>query len=401
MTRVSVRILIAWTLAVSALYPMSGCGNDEAEPTRGSRGTSPAVMLSVIGTSPDDRMTYVGAFPEVPKGEVGVDTMVEFGDAYFYTFDGSIFVWEREVATITRYEVTDDYQLVKGNKVSFASHGLKFDGELTFISPSRAYMMVASQGIVVVWDPSTMEVTSTFSVDIPVREGLDTFPIQIGVSAGRVYWAFISMNYDALKLYPKNVVAFAPTDADGPVTVIEDDRCVPSLGGYIVSSADIYLFGGADADVIATYNKTESYPASCVLRVNAGDSAFDADYFLNLKDVTGSPSVVGSWRIDDENILARVWDAADSLPTTIDDYWSAKSFVSKRVNLGTKSSVDFPALPKGGFSSNIQDRVDGATYFSLPRDDGSADAAYRLRPDGIQEAFVIPGGGYWGMGRIR
>jgi hypothetical protein len=63
--------------------------------------------------------------------------------------------------------------------------------------------------------------------------------------------------------------------------------------------------------------------------------------------------------------------------------------------------ADFPALPKGGFSSNIQDRIDGATYFSLPRADGSADVAYRLLPEGIAEAFSIPGAGYWGMGRAR
>jgi hypothetical protein len=82
-------------------------------------------------------------------------------------------------------------------------------------------------------------------------------------------------------------------------------------------------------------------------------------------------------------------------------YWSAQNFISKRISLESGDVADFPALPKGGFSSNIQDRIDGATYFSLPRADGSADVAYRLLPEGIAEAFSIPGAGYWGMGRAR
>lgn len=388
------------TLAI-ALLGATACGSDETTRAGGERGTAPAVMVSVIGNSPDVRQTYVGAFDAVPSGEVRFDQMREFGDAYFYAFDGSIFVWQREEGSIVRFEVTDDLRLVQGKTVSFANFGLEFDGELTFISPTRAYMVVAGQGTVVVWDPTTMEITSSFPIPIPVREGLDTFPIQIGVSGENVYWAFISMNYDAQTVYPKNVVAIAPKDADGPVTVVEDDRCVPSLGGYVMSSGDVYLVGGADADAITLFNSTDDYPPSCVLRINAGASAFDPDYFFRLSDVTGSPSVVGTWRINDENVLARVWDPADPVPQVSDEYWSAQNFISKRIDLTTQTATDFPALPKGGFSSNIADAVDGSTYFSLPQADGRADVAYRLQTDGITEAYTIPGGGYWGMRRIR
>jgi len=394
-------------VAALALAPITlgACGSDETEAGSadgaGEVGSQPAVMLSVIGTSPDARQTYVAAFDGVPTGEVQYDQMLEFGDAYFYTFDGSIFVWEREEASITRFEVAEDFKLIRGKTVSFASYGLKYDGELTFISPSRAYMVVASQASVVVWDPSTMELGSSFAMPIPARADLDTFPIQIGVSGENVYWAFISMNYDAQKLYPKNVVAIAPKDADGPVTIVEDDRCVPSLGGYLMTNGDVYLVGGADADAITLFNRADNYPPSCVLRIKAGAATFDADYFFRLKDVTGSPSVVGTWRINDEKVLARVWDPAEPLPEASDDYWSSQSFVSKSIDLSSQTSVDFPALPKGGFSSNIADSVDDATYFSLPRADGGAEVAYRLEPDGITEAFTIPSAGYWGMRRIR
>ena len=386
-------------LALSVLVACSG------DPTilvqGGEQGTAPAVMLSVISSNPDGRQTYVGAFADVPTGEVGVERMLEFGDAYYYAFDGSVFVWEREQASITRYEVTDDLQLVRGATVSFVSYGFKFGAELTFLSPTRAYMNVGEQNLVIVWDPSSMTVTSTFPANLPTVTGLDTFPIPIGRSGSSVYWSVISMNYENVQVYPKNVLAIAPAEADGPVTIIEDDRCVPALGGYITSNGDVYLVGGADADAIRAYNPGAAYPPTCVVRVNAGTQEFDPDFYVDLSLATGSPAMPGSWRIDDQYILARVWDPADPMPATIDDYWSGNSFISKRIDLQSGEVTDFAAPPKGGFSSNIQDRIDGLTYFSLPNADGSADVAYRLDRDGIQQAFTIPGAGYWGMQRVR
>jgi uncharacterized protein DUF4374 len=392
------------SLALLAAPFALACGSSDGTilpaPAPGE-GSAPAVMLSVISSNPDGRLTYVGAFPDVPSGEVGVDSMLEFGDAYYYAFDGSIFVWEREQAAITRYEVGDDMSLARGNTISFVSYGFKFGAELTFVSPTRAYMNVSEQDLVIVWDPSTMEVTGTFPANLPTPEGLDTFPVQIGRSGDNVYWAVISTNYDAVEVYPKNVLAIAPADEDGPVTIVEDDRCVPALGGYITGNGDIYLVGGADADAIRAYNPAAAYPPTCVVRVKANATEFDPDFFIDLTQATGSPALPGTWRIDDQYVLARVWDPEDPMPETIDEYWSGTSFVSKRIDIQTGEVSDFPAPPKGGFSSNIQDRIDGATYFSLPSAEGDADVAYRLGVSGIDEVFTIPGAGYWGMQRVR
>jgi Domain of unknown function (DUF4374) len=387
---------------LSPLIPLllGACGGDDPAASSAA-GAAPAVMLSVIATNPDERLTYVGAFPEVPSGEVGTDGMLEFGDAYYYAFNGGVFVYEREQATVTRYDVSDSYQLIRGKTVSFVNFGFTSGADLSFVAPDRAYAMVGAQNLVIAWDPARMEITGTFPAGLPTHADLDTYPAPIGVSGSNMYWALLSQNYDALQLYPRNVVAIAPAGADGPVTLVEDDRCVPALGGYIMTNGDIYLVGGADADAIAAYNPSAAYPSPCIVRIRAGATEFDPDYYVNLRQATGSPSIVGTWRINDESVLARVWDPTEPLPPVIDDYWAGQSFISKSIDLATGAATDFPALAKGGFSSNIQDRIDGATYFSLPRADGSADVAYRLLPAGIEEAFSIPGAGYWGMGRVR
>ncbi len=388
-------------LALTALLLTNACKTtpNDVDPNA-ARGTQPAVMVSVIGSSPGPRATYVGAFADVPTGPVDTKTMLEFGNAYFYSFDGSVFVWDRDAVTVTRYEVSDQLKLTKGATVSFANYGFKYGADLTFISPTRAYMLVSEQNQVITWDPSKMEISGKFSLNLPARPDLDTFPIPIGVSGNNLYLSVFSANYDDQICYPKNVVAIIPTDKDGPVTLVEDGRTLPGLGGYVLPNGDVYVVGDGDAGNFSAYGPASNPPAG-VLRIKAGQAAFDPSYFINLETATNSPGVVANWKIDQNTLLARVWDSTTPLPKAVDEYFAAQNFISKKVDLTTGKAVDFPALPKGGFSSNIQDVVDGKTYFPLPNSDGSAEIAYRLTADGIQQAYTIPGAGYWGMRRIR
>jgi hypothetical protein len=402
----STRLAAAFTLGITLCS--SACSDEQDKPAPDTAadggevaGKKPALMLSVATFNPEGRQIYVGAFPELPEGNVGTDNMVEFGDAYVYTYDGAIFVWEREALQITRFDVDDDYKLIRGGSVSFMEFGLQLSADHVFASPTRAYVMLATENRMVVWNPTTMEIESSFELEFPDRKGFDTYAAPLGVSGDRVYWALLTTNFDALEVYPKNVIAFTDARKDGPVTFVEDDRCVPSLGGYIVSSGDIYLVGGADADAVANYNTDANYPGSCVVRVPAGSDEFDPDYMIDLWKAANTPSISGTWLIDDDNVLLRAWDSEVPLPATYDDYWAGTDFVSKRLELESGEVSDFPALERGGFSSNVQYRVDNATYFSLPNADKSADEVYRLGKDGIENVFSIPGGGFWGFGRLR
>ncbi len=391
------------TLAALILLAVSACKKDkvEEEQTDG-RGTKPAVMLSTIAWDPDGRSTYVGAFPTVPTGSVDSKAMLEFGDAYFYSFDSSIFVWERDQVKITRYEVDDNMKLTKGNAISLQSYGFKYGADLTFVSPTKAIMMVSEQNKVIVWDPSTMTVTTSFDANIPVKPGFDSWPGQIGISGNYMYYTVFYSDYDNLKVYPKMMVAAVPVDGGTNVQIFEDDRALPGITGYVAANGDVYVMGSNDASSFKAYSSEgNSYPDAGILRIKKGETSFDPSYYINLNEVTGSKGIVGDWKIDDDYIMARVYDPANELPAAYDDYYGSQNFISKKINIKTGATEDYPALPKGGFSSNIQDWIDNMTYFSLPNNDASAEIAYRLKPNGIEEAFQIPGAGYWGMRRIR
>src|SRR5262245_44143450 len=104
-----------------ALAATTACSDEMrvVEPVVSARGSGPAGRNAARVDSPEWRLTYVGAYPEIPAGALSTDTMLELGNSYFFTFDGSIFELVRESGNVVRYEVGDDYQLTSSGTVSF------------------------------------------------------------------------------------------------------------------------------------------------------------------------------------------------------------------------------------------------------------------------------------------
>lgn len=371
-------------------------------PDTEDRPESSAVMVSVVSENPDSRQSYVGVFPDIPSGDVTAEGMREFGDAYFSVYDGSVFVFEREQGEILRLEADEDLRLVEGGRISFANYGVQFSADNTFISPTRAYMVDGGSGQIIVWNPREMIITGSFDANIPQREGLETFP-GVGVFHGDyVVWPVMSSYFDTVSFYPKMVALVASATTDDPPFVVEDDRCLPTYRGYSNSAGDIYFHGNADGGW-RHYTMQADIPPACVLRMKAGEVSFDPAFSIDIGAATESPIIYGSWRVSDRYWIERVWDPEVPLPVAYLDYLAGDDFVSMLLDLETGEASPFPAVPRGGVASGIEDLVDGKTYVPLPSADGGGEVVYEVMTDGsgVAEAFTIRGGGYWGMGRLR
>ncbi|HTV20469.1 MAG TPA: DUF4374 domain-containing protein [Polyangiaceae bacterium] len=376
--------------------------SDAAGAGAGARATNPAVMVGVVSDNPDGRQSYVGVFPSIPSGDVTAAGMREYGDAYFYVYDGSVFVFEREQGEIIRLEANEALELVEGPRISFANYGVQFSADNTFISPTRAYMVDGGSGQIIVWNPSEMTITGSFPANIPQREGLETFPGPGIFHGDSVVWPLMSSFYDTVSFYPKAAALVASATTDEAPVVVEDDRCLPGYIAYSNSEGDIYFHGNADGGW-RHYTMQADIPPACVLRMNAGETSFDPDYQLDIGAATGAPIIYGSWRVSDRYWIERVWDPAVPLPVAYGDYLAGTDFVSMLLDLETGTTSPFPAVPRGGVASGFEDRVDGSTYVPLPTPDGSGEIVYRVLPDGsgVAETFTVRGGGYWGMGKLR
>src|SRR5262245_18724674 len=96
--------------------PVQGAGGDGAQ-------ESSAVMVAGRLMGPEGSSNvYIGAYPELPTGELDYALMREFGNANVYTANGYIFV--EEAGVVTRFSVDENYGLVEGPRLSWANFGL-------------------------------------------------------------------------------------------------------------------------------------------------------------------------------------------------------------------------------------------------------------------------------------
>lgn len=360
-------------------------------------GTAPAVIMGMRIESPEGRLIYVGAFSDVPSGEVGTDNMVEFGNVYTSVYDGYLYVFDRDNYEIIKYGFSDDLKFVNLGTLSFQAYGSGFEFGNAFASPTRALIPHLPSDKLIVWDPSTMRIVDTKPLNMPVREGMDTFPGDPVVSGGTVAWPIISMNEEAGTLYPVMAAMIAPTDGSKSPTLIEDERCLPGIQG-MAGGGDIYMVGEGYSGNSNWWVQSEAPPA-CVLRIQAGKAEFDPGYFLDLNTATGSPAIAQSFRMNDTHLLLRVWDPGTPLPE-LEHYWEG-TFVSKLVDLADPeaAATAFDAIPPGGVTSNVQTSVDGVSYLELPLA-GGGNKLYELHSDSIKPVFEIPGD-IWVLARAR
>lgn len=390
--------IASWSVALALV--IAACGDGDSGEQR-TEGTTPAVGLAIMLSNPEGRQVYVGAFPSIPTGTVTTAGMAEFGNVYTSIFEGHFYVWDRDSYEVKKLGFTDDQKVIELGRLSFAAYGSGFEFGNAFTAPNRGLIPHVPSGQLIVWDPQAMVITGTQPLNMPKREGLDTFSGDPVVAAGHVVWPLTSMNEEAGKLYPKMAALIAPADGSASPTLIEDDRCLSAIQGFSTQAGDAYLIGdGYTGNSNYWLKDVSNPPPACILRVRNGATTFDPTYLLNLNTVTGSPAIAQNFRIDDNRVLLRVWDPATPL-APIDGYWSSMNFVSKVIDLSRPEAMatDFAALPKGGATSNVQTYLDGSAYVEIPKSDTENEIS-QLQADKIVPAFTIQGG-LWSFGRLR
>jgi hypothetical protein len=159
MNTFGVAILLS-TLAVA------GCVDDAAE-AAASEGPRYAVMYEVYDDA--GSTSYLSLLDSLDIEAIDPSQAREFGSgrAFVQTYDGKLFVGDAETPRVTRYSLGEGGGLVEEGAVSFANYGLtsgQFDAwNVTFISPTKAYLLNFNDGTTIIWNPSTMEIVG----DIP------------------------------------------------------------------------------------------------------------------------------------------------------------------------------------------------------------------------------------------
>lgn len=367
--------------------------------------SNPALLVSVYVAGVDgDRSIYVGALPEVPEGALDYSEFLEFGNVDVTTNDGYVFVWERDPALMTRYEVNEDLSLTRGPRLSFANEGVGGGGELVYVSATRAYMLSPQLDHVVVWDPSSMEITGNIPVELPERltqNGFEPFAHKPQVVGDLVVWQLVVGNFETSEVYPGVVLAVANADDEEPVRFVEDDRCIGADGGYVDARGDYYVRAGGYWGYFVAYGSDPESTRTCILRLRAGEDSFDPDYLVDLRELTGSYVNFPWFHVQGSQYIAPVWPGAQDIPEVVDDYWFTRDLQPLLVDIESGSVTPYPELEGAVVNSSAEYRVDGVSYYEWATEalgEGNADIS-ELRTTGLVPRFSVPS--LWAFARIR
>jgi hypothetical protein len=324
------------------------------------------------------------------------------------TFNGFVYVFDSETGTYSRFSVDDSYELHEEGKVSFANLGATGTVMTSFVSPSRAYSMTRNNMQIVVWDPTAMEVLGSIATDAAIDPEYPELDYgEPAVFGHYVAWPILWYDYDRLRFKQEVGVVLASTTSDAPAVVVRDSRCGGGWTLFTDDAGDLYVTGNAWFGFAHFFGgEAASYPSDCLLRIRAGATRFDPDFYVDLNRTASTPAVYHTWQAAEGELLAAVWDPQDD-PSALPDpdaYWTAP-LLRSLVRIGPESSVPVTGIPKSQVWSTLNYRLDDQVYMLVNEGDitpggGGRSVLYRIEGSVATPALSATGD-IWSIGRVR
>jgi hypothetical protein len=286
-----------WLLV--AMFAGLGCGcggSGSAAADDTASIDDPVYVLASGACGPDSCQTYLGTTTSLEPRRVDVRSQGIELEGFVYPFQHreAIIVPGGESPTLTRYTVDAGGELVRGRTLSFA--GVGYSGVITagrarIVSDEKAYAFDEANGVIFVWNPSKMELTGE-EIDISLihRDRQDAF-VSAWENGARQLGdlLFVPVGWSDSETYayrPVSGMLIIDTVRDEVVKLLEDPRCPELESSIVTADGDIYYGFPSAAGMLDVSAQDPSFPA-CSLRIRAGETEFDSDYFLNVSELTG------------------------------------------------------------------------------------------------------------------
>jgi hypothetical protein len=385
----------------AALVPLSACSDDD-DGKKGARsdpaGPLFAIPSQVYSADFATSTSYVSIVPSLDVARISLDdarevdgrgTVAKLGD-YFYVASSS-------APVVNRFQLLADGSLKEAGSLNFSNYGVPeyftidaWGGVL--VDAEKAYVFNGTDGSHVAWNPSTMEITGSIDGPDIVQPGYNLESIAV-VRGNRMYRVFTFLNYDSWEfLAAPQYLAVYDLEKDELIDLVEETRC-PQLYSrpFVDEKGDIYFSGWVWTPGLTL---TGDYPASCALRINAGQDVFDPDWQLSFAaEVTGGREAGilrylggGKALLDvfhDERVA--IDDSTDPQELMNLPNWRLWSIDLETKTGGPIESLDFKA---GGYS-DVQ--VDGRNFLMVPNEDYSETTAYEVLAGDAKPGFKIQG----------
>lgn len=404
-----------------------GCGSSgdpkaevdtEADATADSESAEelgPAYVLAQEITTPEGSEMLISILDDVGPQEVdrGSALAVSGGARGVFSELGYVFVPNNEDFTLTRYEVSKDLDLVEPVVLSFGSFGLSMFGDFYVFGPERAYL-TSRDGILVVWDPTGMEILEDVAIEglerddllgtFPQGRDLSYAPREVANATGYLNLPVAWMDWDNVDAQPlMGMFSVSTTDASDQVLVTTG---CSSVGIWALSGRDdkVYALGTPSWGPFYNHGATE-LPGSAFARFDTQTRTFDESACVEVEPMTGGDEAGIALQYAPGRFLLRTIDAATAEASSVDEYWSdiefACSFYDGDIDeTGTITLSETPSMGVDGGCYGGVFGVDGDAYFNIPAEGFESGALARWT--GASMETVIGLDGYpWTFERIR
>jgi hypothetical protein len=401
--------------------PDSEANGDSTPDSEANGGSSPAPEANG-GSSPDSAASdaplyavmyevyddvgsasYLSLLDSLDIPEVDLSRAREFGSgrAFIQANDGKLFVGEAESPTVTKYSIAEDGELVAEGTISFANYGLdrgQFDTwNVSFISPTKAYLLNFKDGTTIIWNPSTMQILG----DIPpadefYREGYSFESTPGALRDGLLFRTVSWVNYDEAEYSTEFLLAIYDVVKDELLELVPETRCpVPGNLVHRDEAGNIYFSNWVwpTAGVLM-----RDAPMPCVLRIKPEESRFDPEWTLDYREVTdGRQGAMFSYLGDGHALISAFYDERTSFDEMTDpwSYVGSNNWRIWSMDLETKTGAPLEGMDfNGGAFTPIQ--FDGRVFLLVPggEDDNWATQLYEVADGAAEPRVKLPGWSY-------
>ncbi|WP_394826864.1 hypothetical protein [Pendulispora albinea] len=385
--------------ALCAVRP-AGAGGDA-----GPRDPNGLYSIGTVIQGPSARTLYIQSVTSLDQYvSTGPATEIS-GNSRHMAYGGFTYVGYAEKPEIGKFEPNSEGKLVKSSQpnVNFGRYGLKsIPFGNAFISATKAYLFAEAQYKVIVWNPTTMEITGEIDLSQVKKEGFDAELWVATVKGDKVYVPLRYVDYKNTNLYKigrdANMLVLDASQ-NSVVRVMHDERCAAAGQPAILDDGTIYVLadGRSYLAQVEAMLTQQPVPKTCILRVKPGETSFDPNYMVEIPSLTGGRNAasqffhvgngVGYAKVHYPDQMARGADLKGSA------IWKQKAFKYWRFELG--DTVKAAEVPEIGFSMiafggavldgkyYAAESADGATSSFCEFDPKTNTASLRFQMDGF------------------
>jgi hypothetical protein len=396
----------AWLLLLAGAAAALGCGDDEpAAPgggaPPGTAGARPlyAIMYEVYSDMGSN--SYLSLIDSLDVKEIDLARAREYagGRAFLATYNGWVFVGDPTSPIVTRYSIGPDDTLKEDGKLSFGNYGLMAGNldpwNVTFVSPTKAYLFDFKEATHIVWNPSTLEIRGEIQPSPEMlREGFDLDGSPAVIRGNRLYRSLFWVDFETAVYSPDHLLGIYDVENDRLVELVKETRC-PGPGNLVhTDEQGNAYFGNWIWPIAGTLMR--GAPRSCVLRLPAGSDRYDPQWTLSYADLAaGREGAMFSYVGGGKALVSIFNHEMTSFDATTDPWEYAGTPVWQiwNVDLATRAAAPLPGIPlnAGAFTPV---RLDGRMFAMVPGEDWKATQLYEIEDGKATPAFEVRGWTY-------